>query len=381
MFRPVIQKTRILVTMAVINLLLVFGVFNSTVVEKSVNYDEKITASKTMKKALKALKSFVEESNMQIFKSIDPNLTGLIFKEESLIRSSNGSLADKQATLKPNFAGFMVDKLMEVGVEKGDTIAVCLTGSNPGANIALFSAVNSLEVYPVIITSVSSSTWGATDPNFTWLDMESVLLDKGIFNYQSTLASLGGKGDCLKRIGNFGGTESRNLIKSSIKRNNIDFIPYFVEKDSSNLLRSINYRLDKYESYIPLNRYSAFINIGGGVSAIGIGGVSKLKNKPVFTSDEIMKKEMNPSVVKSFAENNVPVVSIIKVNKVIDGILPQGPTKKKIGKGVLYFTEKYNLLITWICTIISLGMILGIGLYSHKQVNDRLKSFNPDSTI
>jgi poly-gamma-glutamate system protein len=381
MFRPVIQKTRTLVFMAIINLSLVFWVFNSTVVEKSINYEEKIIASKTMNKALKALKSYTIESNMQVFKSIDPNLTGLIFKEESLIRSSNGNLEDKQATLKPNFAGFMVDRLMEAGVERGDTVAVCLTGSNPGANIALFSAVNSLDVYPVIITSVSSSTWGATDPNFTWLDMESVLIEKGIFNYQSTLSSLGGKGDCLKRIGNFGGTESRNLIKSSIKRNNVDFIPYFVERDSSNLLRSIEYRLNEFESYIALNRYSAFINIGGGVSSIGIGGVSKLKNKSVFSPNEINKKELNPSVVKSFAEKDVPIVSIIKVGKIIDGILPPGSAKKKIGDGGIYFTEKYNLIIAWISTIISLSMILGIGLYSHKQVSDRLKSFNPDSTI
>lgn len=381
MFRPVIQKTRTLIIMAVINLLLVFWVFNSIVIEKSTSYNEKLNAAKTMEMALSGLKDYVKENEMPLFKSIDPNLTGLIFKEESLIRSSGGNLEDKQATLKPNFAGFMVDKLIEAGVKNGDTIAVCLTGSNPGANIALFSAVNSLNVTPVIVTSVSSSTWGATDPNFTWLDMESILNEKNIFNYKTISASLGGKGDCLKRTGNFGGTESRNLIKDAIKRNNVNLIPYYLERDSSNLLRSIDFRLESFESIIPIKNYSAFINIGGGVSSVGVGGNSKIKNRSNFSAEEILKKELNPSVTRIFAENNIPIVSIIKINKIISGILPAGPNKNKIGDGDIYYTEKYNLLFAWISTILSIGMILGIGFYSHKQVNDRLKSFNPDSTI
>ena len=381
MFRPVIQKTRTLIVMATVNLLLVFWVFNSIVVEKSPSYDEKNSAAKTMKKALSVLKDFVKEQEMPIFRSIDPNMTGLIFKEESLIRSSDGNLEDKQSTLKPNFAAFMVDKLLTAGVQSGDSIAVCLTGSNPGANIALFSAAKSLNVTPIIISSVSASTWGATDPNFTWLDMETVLNENDIFDYKSSLASLGGKGDCLKRTGNFGGTESRNLIKDAIKRNNIEFIPYYLERDSSNLLRSIDHRLNAFESKLPLNKYSAFVNIGGGVSSVGIGGVSKLKNNSNYTAEEILKRELNPSVTRTFAENNVPVVNIMKINKIVDGILPPGPNKNKIGDGEIYFTERYNLLFTWISTIISIGMILGIGFISHRQVNERLKSFNPDSTI
>tara|TARA_A100000164_G_scaffold377903_1_gene418250 strand:- start:976 stop:2121 length:1146 start_codon:yes stop_codon:yes gene_type:complete len=381
MFRPVIQKTRTLILMALVNLILVFFVFNSILVEKSRSYNEKISAAKTMEKALIVLKDFVKEQEMPIFRSIDPNMTGLIFKEESLIRSSDGNLEDKQSTLKPNFAAFIVDKLLAAGVQRGDSIAVCLTGSNPGANIALFSAAKSLNITPIIISSISSSTWGATDPNFTWLDMETVLNKNDIFDYKTLLASLGGKGDCLKRIGNFGGTEARNLIKDAIKRNNVKFIPYYLERDSSNLLRSIDARLNQFENKLPLNRYSAFVNIGGGVSSVGIDGVFKLKNNSNYSSDEIIKRELNPSVIRTFAENNVPVVNIMKISKIINGVLPLGPNKNKIGDGEIYFTERYNLLYAWISTIISISMILGIGFISHRQVNERLKSFNPDSTL
>ena len=52
MFRPVIQKTRTLVLMASVNILLIFWVFNSTLIEKSSNYDEKLNSAKTMQSAL-----------------------------------------------------------------------------------------------------------------------------------------------------------------------------------------------------------------------------------------------------------------------------------------------------------------------------------------
>ena len=66
------------------------------------------------------------------------------------------------------------------------------------------------------------------------------------------------------------------------------------------------------------------------------------------------------------------------INKIIDGILPLGAQKNEIGNGDIYFTERYNLLVVWISTILSVFMIIGIGYVSHKQVNERLKSFSLD---
>ena len=105
------------------------------------------------------------------------------------------------------------------------------------------------------------------------------------------------------------------------------------------------------------------------------------KEKTIEPTTEEKIAELEDKVTRTFAENNVPLVNIMKINKIIDGILPHGPNKNKIGDGEIYFTERYNLLFTWISTIISIGMILGIGFISHRQVNERLKSFNPDSTL
>ena len=93
MFRPVIQKTRTLVIMAAVNLFLVYWAFNSTIIEKSPGYEPKLNAAEIMKNVLNVLKQHQENRNIPIFKSIDPNSTGLIPKEESPIRSGNGRLA------------------------------------------------------------------------------------------------------------------------------------------------------------------------------------------------------------------------------------------------------------------------------------------------
>ena len=92
MFRPQIQKTRVLVAMAFFGLSMVYWASNSTVIHTAVGYEEKILASEIMESALKVLKKEVKGRDFTIYRDIDPNTTGLIFKEDSPIRSSSGDL-------------------------------------------------------------------------------------------------------------------------------------------------------------------------------------------------------------------------------------------------------------------------------------------------
>ena len=36
-------------------------------------------------------------------------------------------------------------------------------------------------VFAILISSIGSSRWGATDPDFTWLDMEEILFNNGLY--------------------------------------------------------------------------------------------------------------------------------------------------------------------------------------------------------
>ena len=215
MFRPQIQKTRVLAVLALTSLLMVYISSNSTVTDVALGYEYKLESAKIMDSAIKILKKEVKDKGYTIYKDIDPNTTGLIFKEDSPIRTGSGDLESKQTTLKSNFAALIVDEFIKAGISVGDTIAVGMTGSMPGANIALLSACKAMNVYPVIISSMGASMWGATESDFTWIDMEHILYKSAIFEKISIAYSLGGKGDCLRKSKN---EDGRNLFEEKVKK-------------------------------------------------------------------------------------------------------------------------------------------------------------------
>ena len=46
---------------------------------------------------------------------------------------------------------------------------------------------------------MGASMWGATEPEFTWIDIENILYNIDIFKHKSIAYSLGGRGDCLRK--------------------------------------------------------------------------------------------------------------------------------------------------------------------------------------
>jgi poly-gamma-glutamate system protein len=383
MFRPQIQKTRVLISMAIFSLFMVYLATESTVIHTTVGIDEKLRASEIMESALNVLKYEIRDIRRKtIYIDIDPNTTGLIFKEDSPIRSSIGDLEAKQTVLKPNFAAVVVDHLIQAGVSSGDTVAIGMTGSMPGANIAVLSACKAMGVHTVNITSVGSSTWGATDPNFTWLDMETVLVDSGVFTQKSIAASMGGKGDCLRRSGKRGGKEGRKIVKRAANRNGIPLIEYVLPIEENNVSKSIEQRVQFYsEVQGELKNYAAFINVGGGVTNVGVGGKKKFPKPGFFSSETIL--EMNPrnSIIQNFAQVGVPTIHVSHISQLVKGIIPFGSEKLKTGQGRLYKEERYNLLVAGIALILSLGLVVGVGIYSHEQIKKRMQSYEPESIL
>jgi len=387
MFRPQIQKTRVLIFMALFSLLMVYSSRSSKVVHTAVGYKEKLEASEIMESALKILKKEVRKKlningDYKILKAIDPNKTGLIFKDDSPIRSSSGDLLSKQTVLKPNFAALVVNELMNAGIKDGDTVAIGMTGSMPGANIATLSACKSMNVFPVVISSVGASTWGATDPEFTWLDMEYSLVKNKILDNQSIYASLGGRGDCLRKSDLNEWNEGRKLIKLAAERNNISLIPYVLPLHEQNLSKSIDKRIKLYADNIgQLDNYAAYINVGGGAASIGIGGKDILLKPGYLSVEDILYSNPNNSVIRKFAQAGVPAIHILHIPQMVKGVIPFGSEKSDTGLGILYKEERYNLLIAGIALILSLGLVIGIGVYSHEQIKKRMQSYEPESIL
>jgi len=138
------------------------------------------------------LKSAAVKTAVQAQAAIGDRIIGPEFTE---ITTTLGPLAAKRLSRHPDFAAAAVQLLLDAGVRRGDRVAVNFSGSFPALNIAVLSALSAIGAEPVITSSVGASTWGATDPGFTWLDMEDLLVRQGLWPWRSAAAFLGGAAD------------------------------------------------------------------------------------------------------------------------------------------------------------------------------------------
>ena len=155
MFRPIIQMTRTLTIMAGISVLCFWFAFNARVEKVSDNFDSKVQAATRMQEAMNILKLFRMEKGVFVDIENDPNETGLVGAQFSLITTDEGDLDAKLTTLDPNFAAAMIELLSRAGLTTDDTVAVLLTGSMPGANMAVLIAAETLGINTVEIGRAS----------------------------------------------------------------------------------------------------------------------------------------------------------------------------------------------------------------------------------
>ena len=222
------------------------------------DYEEKLVAARAMESAEQAIFDSNRERAEDSTLVDDPFIAGMLGLPTSPITTDAGSLTAKTTSTNPNFAALMVDFLRDAGVERGDVVAVAYTGSFPAIDIATITATEAIGAEPVIVSSVGASTWGANDPDFTFLDIESLLSDKGIINHRSIAASVGGD----FRVNPLS-SEARTLAQAAIKRNDVILL------NSAKLSESIQQRIAVYDEQANGRPIKAFVNVGGGLPSTG----------------------------------------------------------------------------------------------------------------
>lgn len=345
--RPVSLRT--LVGLGFISVLLFVLAYNSYELVRQPWHTEKLKASRLALVAANAIKTRAVEKGLVIDAVNDPNLTGLIGLEYTDITTDRGLLRAKLTTTNPNFAAAVVDMLKEAGLKKGDLVAVGLTGSMPAANIAVLAAIESLDIKPIMIASVGASTWGATHPEFTWLDMESYLFERRIFHYRSIAASIGGGRDSGRGLSSFG----RRLIEQSIQRSEILSI-----KENS-LEESINRRVALYDEFARSRPVKAYINVGGGLASLGAAINGRLI-PPGLSKNLALKNFPVKGVIVRMAERGIPIIHLLNVERIARAYgLPIAPqTMPEIGEGRVFMEERHNILIAGLCLAILTGCII-----------------------
>ena len=375
-FIPVIQKTSTLVFLSLLALVCLFISLQNRSIEISPLYDSKIKAANLMKQCLQSLKKSRLENSIFIDIENDPNETGIVGVPYSLITTDEGDLDAKLTTLDPNFSAVIVDLLFTAGLEKNDTIAVMLTGSMPGANIALLSACQVMGIHPIIISSIGASQWGANQVDFTWLDMEDILVQNKLINSRSVASSIGGRNDMGRLLSPLG----RDLIMENIKNYDLPLIR------ENRLADNIKKRTDIYNEYHPIDKYDGVVNIGGGVASLGTSFNYRLIPPGIVNRSDIVDIDNSSGIEGAFSyflKKNITGLHILNIKSIIENYnLPFAPIPHpKIGEGVLYAKERYNLFIVFSCFLILTGSVAFIGYKSKKQIREHLTKYEPDSLL
>ena len=375
-FIPAIQKTSTLVLLSLLSMICFIISVSIRTIDVSGSYDAKVKAARLMKNAMEALKDTRMESSVFIDIENDPNETGLVGSPFSLITTDEGDLDSKLTTLDPNFSAAIVDLMAQLNLVAKDTVAILMTGSMPGANIAVLTACKALGLHPISITSVGASQWGANQVDFTWLDMESILFKNDLIPSKSFAASIGGRNDMGRLLSPAG----RKIIADNITGHGIQMI----RKDR--LADNIQYRMDLFSGFKPITDYKAIINVGGGVASLGTSfNLKLLPPGVVLRSDisDIGRPGGIEGVFSKFLNSNVPGLHILNIRPLTEQFkMPFAPIPiPEIGTGSLYADERYNVWVAAICLLIVGGSVFSVGLHSKQKIKEHLLQHEPDSLL
>ena len=347
MFRPSL-RTNLSLTLLAIFAIILFVIIG---LSKGPDYSEQKSAAERMERSIEKVslqfKKLLKEEKVTWDEKLDPNQLGLIGPETSPIITSRAVIGEKQRAINPNLAAVFVKWLKEARLEAGDYVAVGVSGSSPSVNIALYSAMKELDLNPVIITALSSSRYGASNINFTWLDMEKAIYSETGFS--TIAASRGGNRDIAAGMN----SEGKEILGDLIAKNDLQ------------LIEGNRARIIVFEKALPKGKeYKAFINIGASVGNVGsVVSAGLLKEGINRNLPELEAK----GVLEYFAEKNIPIIHFFRGQDTFDEyyLSETNTESQKIGKGIVY---GYSWTVALICLIL---LILAIALVIIFDRHDR----------
>tara|TARA_B100000945_G_scaffold318435_1_gene323289 strand:- start:139 stop:1251 length:1113 start_codon:yes stop_codon:yes gene_type:complete len=370
MFLPYIQKTKTLALLALIQIFLLCFV--------------KLSSSPTYKKHLDA-QDYLDAMIISICNSntneIDLEECNLLGDINTPYTSKGGDEYSKRITLKKIFPNVFIDYFNSIGLQPGDTIAVAMTGSFPGASLAMYAASKTLGIHPVVISSVGSSAYGANTEDLSIIDIEDILFKQEYINNRSIAASLGGKND----KGNYllPSTDKKdssryNYMINKIKNLDIELI------NQSSLLQSIEDRIRIYSSSIS-GKYKAYINIGGGAASLGLDSDTLRYMPSGIIINNGSKNYTIDGVASKFLNNKIPIINIQDITTIQStfDIDPGSYIYDTAEYSLNDFIKKsklnpYIVICAWILSVFS---IIFIGYQSFKQIKERMKDIEPESLL
>jgi poly-gamma-glutamate system protein len=177
-------------------------------------------AADIMRRATAVIRDAKIERGLLQDKDLDPNRTGLVGPEWSETVTTIGSLSSKRTLTNPDTAALFSRLFHTAGLRPGDPVAVVLSGSFVGGNVAVLSAIESYGLRAAVVSSLGASMYGAADPTFTWLDMEAAVREAGVWQVRSRRALLGGESGMARDLDD----DARRALSAAAERSSVPLI-------------------------------------------------------------------------------------------------------------------------------------------------------------
>ena len=326
-----------LVAVALVSVAVLVAVESLPLVVRQQRHEDKTAAARLARDCMTAIAAQKRALGHVSAPEIDPAGTGLIGERLTPVTSNTGVLAAKQTSANPNFAAVVVQWLTEAGIARGDSVAVGVSGSFPGLNVATYAALQVLGVRPVVVVSAASSEWGANHVDYLWLDMERTLREAGLLSIGAVAATYGGIDD--RGIGL--SEDGRAMIDAAMVRNGITKI------DVASLTDSIDKRMALYDAAgadgAAAGAIKAYLNVGGGAASVGTH-VGKKQFAVGLNSGPPRAEGVPDSVMLRFAERGIPVIHLFNVRPLAAryGMAHAPRAAVPIGQGTAFVARQYN---------------------------------------
>ncbi|TGK19258.1 poly-gamma-glutamate system protein [Leptospira fluminis] len=350
-WRPTSITIRVYLLIAAVSVSCLFAVETLKVRKEQPYYSEKMEAARLAGEAFQRIRELRKEQNKISDSEFDPSRSGLIGSFLTPVTSNTGTLTAKQTSVNPNFAGLVVEFLKQAGVNEGGTVAVGLSGSFPALNICVYAAGKALHLKLVPISSLSSSQWGANDPEFLWADMERVLFLEKILPYRSLALSYGGLEDRALGLS----SEGKNLLNEAVKRNSLPLL------SGNSFTSSVEERMRKFKEGAKGERIQAYVNVGGGTISVGTRA-GKQSFKPGLNLSSLPGADKIDSVMTRFLREDIPVIHLIEIEELAKkyGFPLRPKTTPKGGEGEIFSKVEYSRWFAGVVLSAILFLIYGL---------------------
>ena len=263
-------------------------------------------AESTMRQAWRLIQDAKRQAGIGIGSEGANDPSGLIGAEMTPLVTTLGSLESKQLSTLPAWPRVLAAQLQGAGVGTGSIVAASCSGSFPGLNLAVACACRALGARLIAVSSVTSSTWGANQPGFTWPEMEARLVAAGILTSGSIAISTGGDDDRASDL-----EPDARLLAEQIG-DHAALALRAVRLRPSDYAEAVRMRIDAFDRAADGGPIAVYINIGGSQASMG-RSPTVLKLKSGWLGRDAFRSGLDDGVMGQMARRGIRVLHLLNI--------------------------------------------------------------------